>query len=62
MKTKILLLAIAGGLFAASCCKSYQCKDIQTEIITGEVCATSQSEANTMCNQDPSRPQSAIKK
>ena len=62
MKTRILFLAMASALAAASCCKTYQCKDNQTEIITSEVCATSQSKANSMCNQNPSSPQTAIKK
>jgi hypothetical protein len=61
MKKKILLLAIAGGLAAASCKKTYECRD-QTGTITCEVGASSQSEANSMCNQDSSSPQTATKK
>ena len=62
MKMKILVLAMSSGLVAASCCKTYQCKDDRTGIITGEVCATSQAKANSMCNYTPSNPQTAIKK
>lgn len=62
MKMKFLLLVITGGLFAASCCKTYQCKDNQTAIITGEVCASSQAEAQNMCDQNSTNSQTAIKK
>lgn len=56
---KILLLAIAGGMFAASCEKTYQCKD-QTGQVTGEVTASSQEKANSMCKENGS--QTATKK
>ena len=62
MKMKFLLLAITSGMAAASCCKTYQCKDNQTAIITGEVCASSQAEAQNMCNQNSTNPQTAMRK
>ncbi len=62
MKMKLLLLAISCGSACTSCCKTYQCIDDRTAIVTGEVCASTQSKAHNMCNVDPSSPQTAVVK
>jgi hypothetical protein len=62
MKTKILLLAMTSGLAAASCSKTYTCTDKQTGIVTCEVGAHSQAEADKLCNQDGMNPSTATKK
>lgn len=62
MKKKLALLAIAGGMMVTSCKKTYECKDNQTEIITGEITASSQSEADKMCNQPGMNPSTATQK
>lgn len=49
MKSKIILLAAAGAMAAASCKKTFVCKD-QTGMITAEVKAYKQSTATSMCN------------
>lgn len=61
MKKKILLLALAGGFVAASCKRTYQCKD-QAGIITGEVKAYSQSKATSLCQANNPNQMTAIKK
>lgn len=49
MKTKILLLILAGVLSLASCKKTFVCKD-QNGTVTAEVKAYKQSTATSMCN------------
>lgn len=50
MKKTFAAITIALGLTVTSCNKTYQCVDPNTEIVTGEVSAPSQSKANSMCS------------